>query len=178
MSELTAAPVQPAQQALSSLLEAILFIAAEPLSLRQLAVTLDVTPGTVEQAMRQLSEHYTGRGIQLQHSGDTFQFVTAPTTASAVAHFLGIQPSGRLSGAALEVLAIIAYRQPVTRAQVEAVRGVDSSATLRVLLARDLILEVGRLEAAGRPILYGTGPAFLQYFGLTDLAQLPPLDHV
>jgi segregation and condensation protein B len=104
------------------------------------------------------------------------QLVSAPDSARAVARFLGVQASGRLSPAALEVLAIIAYRQPLTRAQVDAIRGVDSSGTTRALLARDLIAEVGRLETVGRPILYATTPLFLQQFGLTSLADLPPME--
>jgi segregation and condensation protein B len=158
-------------------IEALLFIAAEPLTIRQLAQSVECTAADVETALQELTAVYAGRGVQLQRHADQVQFVTAAQAAAAVARYLNLQPGARLSSAALEVLAIVAYRQPVTRAQIEAVRGVDSSATLRVLLARNLILEVGRLETAGRPILYGTDSTFLQHFGLTDLAQLPPLDH-
>jgi segregation and condensation protein B len=93
-----------------------------------------------------------------------------------IERFLGIQPQPKLSPAALEALAIVAYRQPVTRAQVDALRGVDSSGVIRALLGRDLIAEAGRLDTVGRPILYATTAEFLRQFGLSSLAELPPLD--
>ena len=93
-----------------------------------------------------------------------------------IERFLGGQPPARLSAAALEALAIIAYRQPITRAQVDAVRGVDSSGVIRARLGRELVVETGRLETVGRPILYATTPEFLRQFGLANLAELPPLD--
>ena len=103
------------------------------------------------------------------------QMVTAPESADHVRRFLGLELSGKLSAAALETLAIIAYRQPATRAQIESIRGVNSDSVLRTLLNYGLIEEVGRLDQAGRPILYGTTFEFLQEFGLSDLHQLPVL---
>lgn len=158
------------------LVESLLFVAGEPVSVAQLARALELPGDAVEAAIEQLTEASRARGVRVQRHGDHVQLVSAPESARAVGRFLGVQASGRLSSAALEVLAIIAYRQPLTRAQVDAVRGVDSSGTVRALLARDLIAEAGRLETVGRPILYVTTPAFLQQFGLTSLADLPALD--
>ncbi len=158
------------------LIESLLFVAGEPITVVQLARTLQLPADTVETALAQLAEEYRERGIRLQRHGDTIQLVSAPEAALAVARFLGVQATTRLSAAALEVLAIIAYRQPLTRAQIEGIRGVDSSGVIRALLARELIADVGRLETVGRPILYATTPTFLRQFGLTSLEDLPPLD--
>jgi segregation and condensation protein B len=111
----------------------------------------------------------------LQRKGDRVQLASAPEAAPYIERFLGLDLTARLSPAALEVLAIVAYRQPITRAQIEAVRGVSCDAVLRTLVSRGLLEEVGRLEQAGRPILYGTTFQFLQHFGLNTLSDLPPL---
>lgn len=161
---------------LLQLIEAVLFIAGEPVTLEQLNRVLEVSPEQIEAAIEELSASYAQRGIRLQRHGDQLMLVSAPEAAPVIRRFLGSQNGQRLSHAALETLAIIAYRQPITRAQIESIRGVDSSAALRALLARDLICEVGRLETLGRPILYATTPTFLQQFGLTSLADLPPID--
>jgi segregation and condensation protein B len=167
-------PFAPPSQLL--LLESVLFVAAEPIAISHLARVLELPPDAVEAALADLQLQYHGRGIRLQRHGDRVQLVSAPEAAAVIARFLGVQASTRLSSAALEVLAIIAYRQPLTRAQVEAIRGVDSSGVMRQLLARDLIAETGRLDAVGRPILYATTPLFLQQFGLTTLNELPTID--
>jgi segregation and condensation protein B len=174
-----ALPQMPAtlpEPTLVQLLESLLFVAGEPVTVAQLARGLEAPADAVEAALAQLTALCEGRGVRVQRHGETVQLVSAPEAARAVGRFLGVQASGRLSSAALEVLAIIAYRQPLTRAQVDAIRGVDSSGTVRALLARDLIREAGRLETVGRPILYATTPAFLQQFGLTSLADLPPME--
>ncbi len=158
------------------LIEAILFVAGEPVTITELARTLDLPPDAVEQALDELAAACIERGIRLQRDADRVQLVSAPEAAAVIERFLGALPATRLSNAALEVLTIIAYRQPVTRAQIEAIRGVDSSGVLRALLARDLIAEGGRLETVGRPILYVTTAGFLRQFGLSSLADLPPLD--
>lgn len=158
------------------LLESLLFVAGEPVTVAQLARALEAPLDAVEAALDELAQRAASRGVRVQRHGEQVQLVSAPEAARAVGRFLGVQASGRLSSAALEVLAIIAYRQPLTRAQVDAIRGVDSSGTVRALLARDLIQEAGRLETVGRPILYATTPAFLQQFGLTSLADLPHLE--
>jgi len=162
--------------ALAQLLESLLFVAGEPVTVAQLARALEVPADAVELALAALTALYRERGLRVQRHGETVQLVSAPEAAHVVGRFLGVQASGRLSSAALEVLAIIAYRQPLTRAQIDAIRGVDSSGTVRALLARDLVAEAGRLDSVGRPIRYATTPAFLQHFGLTSLADLPPTE--
>jgi segregation and condensation protein B len=158
------------------LIESLLFIAGEPITVAQLAHVLELPPDAVEVALEQLAADCQTRGVRVQRQGDGVQLVSAPEAAATIERFLGVQAQPRLSAAALETLAIVAYRQPITRAQVEAIRGVDSSGVIRALLARDLITEAGRLESAGRPILYATNDEFLRQFGLTSLAELPPLD--
>jgi segregation and condensation protein B len=160
----------------AQLIESLLFVAGEPLAVTQLAQALEVVPDAVEAALEELAASLSGRGLRLQRIADRVQLVSAPESAAAIERFLGGQASARLTPAALETLAIIAYRQPVTRAQVEAVRGVDSGGLIRALLGRELIAEVGRLETVGRPILYATSEEFLRQFGLTSLGELPPLD--
>lgn len=180
---LLSTPVPPAEppedgQELDLLakLEALLFVASEPASIEQLAQVLHVTEAAVEEALEALAEHYQERGLRVQRVNRQVQFVTAPEAAEYVQHFLGLDASTRLSSAALEALALIAYRQPITRAQIEATRGVNCDGVLRTLLAHGLIAPLGRLEQAGRPIVYGTTFQFLQYFGLADLSQLPSLE--
>ncbi len=169
-------PPPPPAPSLKLLVESLLFVAGEPVSVAQLARALEAPGDAVEAALEQLAADCQARGVRVQRHSDHVQLVSAPEAAQAVGRFLGVQASGRLSSAALEVLAIIAYRQPLTRAQIDAVRGVDSSGTLRALMARDLVCEAGRLDTVGRPILYATTPTFLQQFGLTSLADLPAID--
>jgi len=156
--------------------ESLLFIAGEPVTVAQLAQALELPADAVEAALERLAADCAGRGVRVQRQGDSIQLTSAPEAAAAIERFLGVQPQARLSPAALEALAIIAYRQPITRAHVDAVRGVDSSGVIRVLLGRDLIAEAGRLETVGRPILYATTAEFLRQFGLASLTELPPLD--
>lgn len=169
-------PPPAPRPALVQLVESLLFVAGEPVTVAQLARALEAPPDAVEAALEELTARCAERGVRLQRHGEHVQLVSAPEAARAVGRFLGVQATGRLSSAALEVLAIIAYRQPLTRAQVDAIRGVDSSGSMRALLARDLVQEAGRLDTIGRPILYATTPAFLQQFGLTSLADLPPME--
>lgn len=158
------------------LIESLLFVAGEPVAVGQLAAVLELSEEVVGAALDELARMCAERGIRLQRHGDHVQLVSAPEAAAVIRRFLGLQSTTRLSIAALEVLAIIAYRQPVTRAQVEAIRGVDSSSIIRALLARELIVEAGRLESVGRPILYATTTTFLQQFGLSSLQDLPMTD--
>lgn len=158
------------------LLESLLFIAGEPVSVTQLAHALELPHDAIEAALEQLVAVCRERGVRVQRSGEGVQLVSAPEAATVIARFLGLAPPPRLSAAALEALAIVAYRQPITRAQVEAIRGVDSSGVIRALLARELIAEAGRLETVGRPILYATTGEFLRQFGLGSLAELPPIE--
>ena len=158
------------------LIESLLFVADEPVAIGRLAAAIGVKREAVEEALRVLSEEYEQRGLRLQRKGERVQMVTAPEAAPQIERFLDLELSSRLSAPALETLAIVAYQQPVTRAEIEAVRGVNCDSVLRTLVSKGLIEEVGRLPQAGRPIIYGTTFEFLQYFGLQDLAELPPLD--
>jgi len=156
-------------------LEALLFVAEKPLSRREIGQLAGVDRATVDERLGDLEVSLAGRGIRLVLVGDRVELATAPEAGALVAKYVGVD-AVRLSPAALETLAIVAYRQPVTRAAIERVRGVDSDYTVRALLHRRLIAEQGRSEAPGRPILYGTGFEFLERFGLTSLDELPTLD--
>ena len=161
---------------LPSKIEALLFVTDEPVSIQHLAQALEVSQSEVATALEQLTEHCKERGLRLQHKDRRVQLVTAPETADYVRRFLGLDTHAKLSTAALETLALVAYRQPVTRAQVEAIRGVNCDSVLRTLLSRGLVVAQGRLDQAGRPIIYGTTFEFLQHFGLSDLSELPALE--
>ena len=158
--------------------EALLFVASDPTSIAQIAQALQASEAAVDQAVDALSERYRGRGLRLQRIQREVQFVTAPEAAEYVERFLGLEATARLSSAALETLALVAYRQPITRAQMEATRGVNCDGVLRTLLGHGLIAPVGRLEQVGRPIIFGTTFQFLQHFGLADLGQLPSLEEL
>jgi segregation and condensation protein B len=156
-------------------IEAVLFVADRPVSVSELARLLGIPADAVEDALVVLDAGYDGRGIALQRQGDSLQLVSHPQNAAVVQRFLGLEMSARLSPAALETLAIVAYRQPVTRSQIEQIRGVNADHAVGNLLMRELIEEVGRLETVGRPILYGTTFEFLRAFGLRSLSDLPPV---
>jgi segregation and condensation protein B len=167
----------PPPLSMKAMVESLLFVADEPIQPARLATVLGTNPERVRVALKELAEEYERqRGIRLQFTRDRVQMVTAPEATEIVRRYLGLELEGRLSPAALEALAIVAYRQPVTRAQVEAIRGVNSDSVLRTLINRGLIDELGRLDQAGRPIIYGTSFEFLQQFGLSSLEQLPTLD--
>ncbi|MGH2461347.1 MAG: SMC-Scp complex subunit ScpB [Chloroflexota bacterium] len=161
---------------LTRALEAVLFVSAEPAPLDRLRAALDCEVPDLEQAARALAEELASRGLRLQRSAEGLQLVSAPDDARQVEKFLRIQTSGKLSSAALETLAIVAYRQPVHRLQIEEIRGVSCERALRSLIAQELVQEVGRATGIGRPVLYGTTTEFLQRFGLESLASLPPLE--
>ena len=156
--------------------EALLFVSPSRVGLHQLAQVLEVNPREIELALEKLEQEYADRGLRLQRSNRSVQLTTAPEFAHDVERFLGLEETTSLSRAALEVLAIIAYQQPVTRPQIDSVRGVNSDSVLRTLLRHGLIEEVGRTEAPGRPFLYETTEEFLAHFGLGSLADLPPLN--
>jgi segregation and condensation protein B len=156
-------------------LESLLFVASEPTDLAQFAAALEASKEQIEAALLELDAQLQTRGLRIQRRGQRVQLATAPAAAPYVEKFLGLSALTRLSHAALETLAIIAYRQPVTRAEIEVLRGVDCDGVLRTLLARQLIVELERLDTAGHPIRYGTTFEFLRYFGLQTLAELPPL---
>ncbi len=171
-----AAAVEIADARLLLLVESLLFVAAEPAATARMAQALGVSEERVQAALAQLEIDLQGRGVRLQVHRGAAQLVSAPEAAEAIEAFLGLDLTSKLSRPALETLSIIAYRQPVTRPQIEAIRGVNSDGVLRTLLSRGLVEEVGRLEQAGRPILYGTTFAFLQYFGIERVQDLPPLE--
>ena len=160
---------------LPQLLESLLFVNNGPAEIRQLEQVLGIEREEMEQAIEALAEQCHSRGVRLQRYGDALQLVTAPEAAPYVEKLLGSQGNARLSTAALETLAIVAYEQPVTRARIEAIRGVNCDRALATLQARNLICEVGRLETVGRPVLFGTTFEFMEYFGLESMDQLPPI---
>lgn len=167
-------PTQPFELS-EAALEALLFVAERPLSRREIGAIAGVDRETVDARLGDLEVSLAGRGIRLVLSTDRVELATAPEAGALIARYVG-SDAIRLSPASLETLAIVAYRQPVTKAVVERIRGVDSDYSLRSLLHRRLIVELGRLEAPGRPFLYGTGFDFLERFGLTSLDELPALD--
>ena len=160
---------------LSVKLEALLFVAAEPVAPAQLAVALDVAPSVVERGLNELGASLATRGLRLQRHAGRVQLTTAPQLAELIERFLGLEATTHLSRAGLETLAIIAYQQPVTRPQIDSIRGVNSDSMMKSLLNKGLILESGRADGPGRPILYSTTPEFLQHFGLNSILEMPPL---
>lgn len=170
------------QISIQTLLEALLFIAPVSVTTAQLASVLGVTNQKIETALNELDEAYKNpelkRGLRLQRLHGRVQLTTIPDASPIIEHFLGLDTTSRLSRAALETLAVIAYREPVTRPQIDAIRGVNSDAVLKTLLNKGLIQDTGRAELPGKPILYGVTSEFLQHFGINSLAELPPLDEI
>lgn len=171
-------PAMVEEQELVGILEAMLFVSPEPLTLDRLVSVLgEVSKPEVEQALRRLQASYDapGRGIQVVEVAGGFRAVTRPDYAPWIKRLERVKAAPKLSRSGLETLAIIAYRQPVVRGDIEKIRGVETSGVLRTLLERKLIRMVGRKDVPGRPIMYGTTKCFLEHFGLRDLAALPPL---
>lgn len=160
---------------LSVKLEAMLFVAPEPVTTAQLAAALDVAPSVIERGLNELDTALATRGLRLQRNAGRFQLTTAPQLGELIERFLGLEATTHLSRAAMETLAIIAYQQPVTRPQIDSIRGVNSDSMMKSLLHKGLILESGRADGPGRPILYSTTPEFLQHFGLNSILEMPPL---
>ncbi len=165
----------PPPENLRLTLEALLLVAESPPSVRMLARVASVSIGEVESALAEI-ERDASSGIRLRRHGDTIALVSAPEAAPYVERLLGLDTPPRLSKAALETLAVIAYHQPVTRDQIERVRGVGATGVMRSLRARDLIAPSGRLDTVGQPLLWSVTPRFLDHFGLGALDQLPPLE--
>jgi len=167
------------QELLLARLEALLFVAPGSVTAAQLAEALEIPIREVEKGLERiesdLQRGIPARGLRLQRHQNRFQMTTSPEMSELIEHFLGLESVSRLSRAALESLAIIAYQQPVTRPEIDAVRGVNSDGVLKSLLSKGLIQEIGRAEKPGRPILYNTTSDFLQHFGLNSLTELPPL---
>lgn len=167
-----------AERELKAILESMLFVSPEPLSAARLVAVLgDVTKAEVEQVMRSLGDdlEQEGRGIRLAEVAGGFRLVTKQEYAPWIKRLDKAKSAAKLSRSALESLAIIAYKQPIVRSEIEEIRGVETSGVVRTLLERKLVRIVGRKEVPGRPIMYGTTKFFLEHFGLNDLSQLPPL---
>jgi segregation and condensation protein B len=163
---------------LRSVIESLLFVAGRPLELTELRKLLPLEQARLREAVASLAEECErqGRGIRVQRMGDAVQFVSAPENARFVAALLGLPTQVKLTTAALETLAVVAYRQPVTRSQIEFIRGVNSDRALASLVQYGLVIDVGRAATVGRPTLFGTTSEFLQQFGLSSLEALPRPD--
>ena len=160
------------------IIEAMLFVSGEPLSLRDIAINLEATPKYVEELLDEMIKDYdeVSRGIKLISINGAYQLVTKAEHSDYIQKLLKKNKRQSLSQASLESLAIVAYKQPITRIDIDEIRGVKSDSALQKLIEKDLIKEVGRLEVPGRPILYGTTEEFLRQFELKDLNDLPSLD--
>ena len=156
-------------------LEALLFVAERPLSRREIGQLCGIDGEAVDALLGDLEVVLRGRGVRVTTSGEHVELTTAPESGPLIGRYVG-GDGYRVSPAAMEALAIVAYRQPVTRGVVERIRGVDSDYVIRSLLARRLIVEQGRAHTPGRPILYATSFEFMERFGLVSLEDLPPLD--
>ena len=161
---------------LKASIEALLYIAPDAVTPAQLASVLEISVSEVEKGLELLAVDYQDRGLRIQRHAGRIQLTTSPEMTDKVERFLGLEITSHLSRAALESLAIIAYQQPVTRPQVDSIRGVNSDGVKKSLLHKGLIQDVGRAEGPGRPILYCTTPDFLQQFGISSLEELPPID--
>ena len=158
-------------------IEALLFVAGSPVSISQLSEALNLPTQEVEKGLAQLElDSRQNRGLRIQHYQGRYQLTTAPELSQWVEKLLGLEATARLSRAALETLAIISYRQPITRPQIDSIRGVSSDGVLKNLLSKGLIEEIARSDKPGRPILYGTTSEFLQHFGFEGLDELPPFE--
>lgn len=162
---------------IQSAVEAILFAAGEPVELQRIASVFDIEPELAERVLYNLGAELDERnsGICLLRLGDKYQLSSRTEYAEIIRDFLELRKNTPLSQAAFEVLAVIAYNQPVTKSFVEQVRGVDCSGVITTLCQKKLIEERGRLDLPGRPLLYGTTPEFLRVFGISSLEELPPL---
>lgn len=160
--------------------EALLFIAGEEgMRLNELAQLTKSTPAHVRVALEKLSERYLnddGSGLKLIETAETYRLVTKKEFSAVIEQYAQSPLTKKLSKASVETLAVIAYKQPITRMEIEDIRGVQLSSSLQKLKLRNLIQEIGRVEAPGRPVLYGTTDYFLDYFGLNDLTDLPELE--
>lgn len=166
------------KEPIKAIIEALLFVSGEPLSLRDIAVNLEITPKYTEEILGEMMLDYevSNRGIKLIVLNGAYQLVTKNEYSDYIQKLLKKNRRQSLSQASLESLAIIAYKQPITRVDIDEIRGVKSDSAIQKLIERELIAEVGRLEVPGRPILYGTTDEFLRQFGLAGLDELPSLD--
>lgn len=163
---------------MKSALESMLFVWGEPLEIRTAAAVFETEPQEVEAAFEELQQEYQQRagGILLQRFGDCFQLCTSPENRAFLERLCNPVKEKKLSRSAMETLAIVAYKQPVTRGEIESVRGVKCGRIMEGLLQKGLIKEMGRSEAIGRPVLFGTTELFLRYIGIESLEELPELE--
>lgn len=163
-----------------SIIESLLYIWGEPLSYKEIAKIIEKTPGETKKILNEmiLDSKSLDRGLELKQYGDNFQYVTKEANLEFVKKLVNKNENRNITNSSMEVLSIIAYKQPITRIEIEEIRGVRSQGPIDTLLSRDLIMEVGRLEQIGRPILYGTTDEFLRVFDLVDLKQLPQKSEV
>ena len=160
--------------------EAILFVSGESVEIKRFAEVFELPESKIEKILMNFADRYNydSRGLKIIRFGDDFQLSTRPEYKEYLEIFAGSKKPNNLSNAALEVLSIIAYNQPVTRATIDKIRGVDSFGPLEKLVAREIVEEVGRLDAPGRPILYGTTKEFLKIFGLKNLDDIPDMEAI
>jgi segregation and condensation protein B len=158
---------------LRNVIESILFIAERPVKISEIADSCGVMVSQVQTQALQLITEYTNRGVRIVRKGDYLQMATSSQNTAEIARFFRRELRSNLSEAALETLAIIVHQQPITKSQIDQIRGVNSDTSLRLLLVRGLITEVGRLQSLGRPILYGTTMEFMQYFGFEKPEDIP-----
>jgi len=165
-------------QHVASAIESLLFVSGRPLEHAELHKLLNIDDARLASSLQVLADNLEsqGRGIRLQRLGEHVQLVTAPENARYVAALLGLPMTAKLTTAAMETLAVVSYRQPATRAQIEAIRGVNSDRALASLIQHGLVTEIGRAQTVGRPALFATTSEFLQQFGLTGLEQLPGVE--
>lgn len=163
-----------------AILESLLFVAGEPVSASALAKSTDIPEKEVSALLQELAGEYSRRssGLMIRQIEESFQLITHPETGQWVKRFKNVHVSNKLSQPALETLAIIAYKQPITRVEIDQLRGVNSDGAVKTLLEKRLIKIVGKKEAPGRPFLYATTKDFLQYFGLSSLSELPPIPDI
>lgn len=163
-------------QSLVTQVESILYAVAEPATITALASALDASVQDIEQALIELSDSCQSRGVRIQRHGNEVQLITAPEFADRIQKFLGLEATNRLSSAALETLAIIAYKQPITKPQIEMIRGVNCDGVMKTLEMHNLVRELGRAETVGHPMRYAVSFEFLEHFGLRGVHDLPPID--
>ena len=161
---------------IKSAIESMLFVSGEPLSLRDLSNNLEIKDKVVEEIIKEMMSEYEGRGIRLISINGSYQLVTKSENSDYIQKLLKKNKRHSLSQASIESLAIIAYKQPITRIDIDEIRGVKSESAIQKLVEKGLIKDIGRLEVPGRPILYGTTDEFLRQFGLETLKELPSLD--
>jgi segregation and condensation protein B len=162
---------------IKAVIESLLFVAGDAISLKELSHVLSMDEGTVRKIINQMMDLYNeeNRGIQIIEVNSSYQFCTRPHHYEYIERLVKPQMRQGLSQAALETLSIIAYRQPITKAQIDAIRGVKSESSISRLQEKELVFEAGRLDSPGRPMIYCTTDNFLKLFGLKSLQELPPL---